>query len=168
MRDVARVAALLVAVLIVARDHAIAGNAPALNTASLLVGFVLVAALSLWRDGFLTASAVALGGHYALALGYGHVQADLGAPVVAALLVVHLDLLDLAASLPRDRRIDRAFALARLRHLALVLGLGVAAGTAVLAIAYVPWPSSELFRAAGLAAAAGAVAAPLLLVRARR
>jgi hypothetical protein len=168
MKDLARAVALLLAVVVLVRDDAIAAGAPAMRTATLVVAFVLLAGLTLWRDGFVTASGVALGAHYVLALAFGHVEADLGAPIVGALIVAHLDLLELSASLPRDRRIDRAFLRDRLRHLGLVLALGVAGGAAALGVALVPWPSSELLRAAGVLAVAGVVALPLGLLRARR
>lgn len=168
MRDLARLAALLVAAVVVLRDDAIASGAPAMRTATVFAAFAVILALSLWRDGFMTASGVALAGHYALALGFGHVAADLGAPVVGALIVTYLDLLDLAGSLPNDRRVDRAFLRARLRHVALVLGIGTLAGAAALGIAAVPWPSSEALRLAGVLGAGVAVAVPLALVRARR
>jgi hypothetical protein len=168
MRDLSRAVALLVAVLLLLRDDVIATGADAMRAATILVALVVLAALTLWRDGFVTASGVALGAHYAGALAFGRVEVDLAAPVVAGLIVVYLELLDLAASLPRDRRVDRAFALARLRHAGVVLAIAVAGGVVAFGVAAVPWPSSQLLRAAGVAGATLAVAIPLGLVRVRR
>jgi hypothetical protein len=168
MKDLARLAALVVAAFLLVRNEAVAGGVPAMHSATAIVAFVVLAAVSLWRDGFVTASGVALVAHYGLALGFGHVDADLGAPLVGALVVTYLDLVDLAASLPRDRRVDRAFLVARLRHLALVLTIGTLAGVAAFAVAAVPWPSSEVLRVLGVLGAAAAVAVPLALVGARR
>ncbi len=168
MRDLARLAAAVCALLVLLRDHAIAGDAPALWQASWLCAAVVLAGLTLFRDGFATASGVALGAHYLLALNYGDVAADLGAPVVAGLIVLHLDLLDLALSVPRERAVDPAFLRSRLRHAAFVFGLGVVAGAAAVLVATVDWPSSTLTRAIGVAGVALAVAIPLGMLRARR
>ncbi|HEV2889199.1 MAG TPA: hypothetical protein VGX28_02390 [Frankiaceae bacterium] len=168
MRDLARLGAALCAVLVLLRDHAIAPGTPALWQATYLCAAVVVAGLSLFRDGFATASGVALGGHYLLALNYGDVTADLGAPIVAGLVVLHLDLLDLALSVPRERAIDPAFLRSRLRHAAFVFGLGVVAGSVAVLVATVDWPSSTLTRAIGVAGVALAVVIPLGMLRARR
>ena len=167
MRDVARTAALVVALLVLARSVAVGAGSAALLTATGIVVVVVAAAVALLRDGLVTGAGVALAAHYALALGYGDVEIDLAAPVVGALVVLFLDLGDLAASLPSDRRVDRAFALASLRHAALVLGVGVAAGAAVFVVAALPWPGAEWLRAAGALGVAAAVAVPLLLLRRR-
>jgi hypothetical protein len=168
MRDLARLGGALCAVLVIARDLAIGGDAPALWQATFLCGVVVLAGLTLFRDGFVTASGVALGGHYLLALEHGDVAADLGAPVVAGLIVLHLDLLDLASSVPRERTVDRAFLRSRLRHAAFVFGLGAAAGAVAVVVASVDWPSSTLMRAIGVAGVALAVVIPLGMLRARR
>ncbi|HEU0129639.1 MAG TPA: hypothetical protein VFQ85_01445 [Mycobacteriales bacterium] len=165
MRDAARVLAGLIAVAVLARDTAVAGGGAAITTGTYVCAFVVLAALTLWRDGFVTTSALALAAHYGLALIYGDVLADYGAPAVAALVVAYLDLADLATSLPRDHRVDRAFALARLRHLGLVLALGATASAAALAVASVRWPSAGAVRLLGAAAVALAVAAPVLVLR---
>jgi hypothetical protein len=168
MRDLARLGALLVAALVVARGVSVGGGVPAMWTATYLCVAVVALATTLWREGFVTASGVALGVHYALALHYGDVVADFGAPVVAALVVVHVDLLDLAASVPRERHVDRPFLRARLRHAVVVFVVGVAASALALAVASLPWPSSTLTRAIGLAGVALAVVIPLGLLRERR
>ena len=168
MRDIARVAALLLAALVMARDVAVAQGAPAMTAATYIcIGVVLVGA-TLFRDGFVTASGVALAGHYALALHYGDVTADYGAPLVAALVVAHLDLLDLAASVPREQLVDPAMLRSRVRHLLGVFSIGVAASVLALAVASVRWPSATLTRALGLLGVALVVAIPLGLLRARR
>jgi len=168
MRDAARVVALLLAVLVILRDDAVAAGAPAMGAVTVIVGFAVLLGVSLWRDGFMTFSGVALAGHYVASLGYGGVVADLGAPVIVALVVAHLDVLDLAASVPRDRRIDRAFLRARLRHLGTVVALSATAAYAVVAVATYRWPDTNLMRIAGLGGVALAVVIPLGLARARR
>jgi hypothetical protein len=168
MKEITRIVAALVALVVVVRDLFVAGHAPAMRAVTLACALAVAGGLSLWREGFLTGSALALLAHYGFALGYGHVALDLAAPLVAGLIVVHLDLLDLAASLPRDRRVDRAFALARLRHAGFVLGAGTAGGAAAFGVAALPWPASEALRTAGLLAVVAAVAVPALLLRPRR
>jgi hypothetical protein len=168
MRDVSRATALLIAVLLLLRDDVIAAGADAMRTATIFTALLVLLGMTLWRDGFVTASGVALGAHYAGALVFGKVEIDLAAPFVAGLIVVYLELLDLAASLPRDRRVDRPFAMARLRHAGVVLGIAVAGGVAAFGVAAVPWPSSQLLRAVGVAGATVAVAVPLGLARVRR
>jgi hypothetical protein len=168
MKDLARLLAALVAGGLLLRDDLIAAGSPAMRSATVVCGLAVLVGLTAWRDGFGTVSAVALVGHYASALAYGDVQVDFAAPAVGALIVLYLDLLDLAASLPRDRRVDRAFALARLRHAGLVVAVGTVAGAAAFAVAAVPWPSSETFRAVGVAAVVLAVVMPVLALRGRR
>ncbi|MDQ1710698.1 MAG: hypothetical protein QOE45_148 [Frankiaceae bacterium] len=168
MRDIARVVAGLLAALVLARNGAVAAGSVAMMAATYLVALLVVVSLTLWRDGFVTASAVALAAHYGASLAYGRVSLDLGAPVVGALIVGYLEAADLAASLPSDRRVDRAFLLARIRGLGVVLGIAGLAGFAVYAVAAVPWPSGTAFRAAGVAGIALAAAVPLFALRARR
>jgi len=134
MKDVARLVALLLAVAVVARDFAVAGDSVGLRTATFLLAFFVVAALVMRHEGIVTFSAVALAGHYGAALAYGHVTADYGAPVMAALLVAYLDTADLALALPDDRRVDRAFAYACARRLGLVVGLGATAAAVAIAL----------------------------------
>jgi hypothetical protein len=167
VKDLARVAALVVAVLVLVRSEAVAGPAD-MRAATAVAALVVLAALTLWRDGFVTAGGAALAAHYGIALVSGHVDVDLGAPVMAALVVAFLDLLDLADSLPRDRRVDRAFLLGRLRHVAVVVTVAAGASAAAFAVALLPVPSSEQVRVLGLAGAAAAIAVPLGLLRARR
>ena len=168
MRDLARVGALLVAVVVILRDLAVAGGGSAIAAATYLCAAVVLLGLSLFRDGFVTASGVALAAHYALALRYGGVLADYGAPVVAALIVVHLDLLDLAASVPREPTVDPAFLKARLRHAGGVFVVGAFASSLALVVASFSYPSATLTRALGLGGVVLAVVIPLGLVRARR
>ena len=165
MRELARLAAFAVAVLVVGRDLAIAGTTGAMTTATIVVALLVVAALALFRDGLVTGSGLALAGHYVLALTHGDVAVDLAAPAVGALVVVYLDLADLAASLPRDRRVDRALLLGALRRTFAALGVGTLAGTAAFAVAAVDWPGSEVVRAAGAAGVVAVVAVPLILLR---
>jgi hypothetical protein len=168
MRDIARVAAALLAAVVLGRNVAVAGGVPAIVTATYLAGAVVLVAMTLFRDGFLTASAVALAAHYTLSLHYGDVSADLGAPVIAALIVVHLDLLDLAALVPRERTVDSAFVRSRLRHAATVFAVGAVASVLALAVASVRWPSTTLTRALGVAGIALVAVIPLGMLRARR
>lgn len=168
MRDLARLGALLVAAVVVGRDLAVAGGGRAMTSATYLCVAAVLLGLSLFRDGFVTASGVALAGHYALALRYGDVAADYGTPVVAALIVVHLDLLDLAASVPRERTVDPAFLKARLRHAGGVFVVGAFASSLALAVGAFSWPSATLTRAAGLLGVVLVVVIPLGLARARR
>jgi hypothetical protein len=165
MRELARATAALLALVVVVRDFAVAGDSVAMRTATYLLAFVVLGALSLWRDGVVTVSALGLAGHYLAALAYGHVEVDLAAPVMAALVVAYLDVADLAMSLPGDRRVDRAFALASARRLAVVVGIGTLGGAAAYAIASVRLPHSAVVRALGAAGVAAAVAAPLSLLR---
>lgn len=168
MKDLARLGALLVAVLVLARNLAVGGGGRALTSATYICAVVVLLALTMFREGFATASGVALGVHYALALDYGDVTADLGVPIVAALVVAHMDLLDLGTSLPREPGVDPALLRGRLRHLAIVFAIGLAASSAAVALALVDWPSSSLPRAVGFLGAALVVVIPLGLLRARR
>jgi hypothetical protein len=168
MKDLARAAALLVAAFVLGRGLAVGNGVHALVQATWLAGAAVVLAAALLRDGFVTGAGVALGAHYALSLHYGDVAADYAAPVFAGLILVHMDLLDLASGLARERLVDRAFLLSRLRHLAGVFGVGALAAVAALAVASYRWPSATLTRMLGLAGVALAVAIPLGLLRARR
>jgi hypothetical protein len=168
MRDIARVVAGLLALVVLARDLAVARGSIAMLTATYMCALLVIVSLTLWRDGFVTASGVALAAHYVLSLVYGRVELDLAAPVVGALVVAYLEAADLATSLPNDRRVDRAFAVARLRHLVRVLAIGTLAGALVFAVAAVPWPSGTAFRAVGAAGIALAAYVPLAVLRARR
>jgi hypothetical protein len=168
MRDIARVVAGLLALVVLARDAAVASGSAAMVTATYLTAMLVVVSLTLWRDGLVTASGVALAAHYGASLGYGRVALDLAAPVVGALVVAYLDTADLALSLPSDRRVDRAFALARARRLLTVVAIATLAGYAAYAVAAVPWPSATVFRALGAAGVAVAAYVPLAALRARR
>lgn len=168
MRDIARVAAGLFAALVLVRDGAVAAGSAAMLTATYMTVLLVAVSLTLWRDGFVTASAVALAAHYGASLVYGRVSLDLAAPVVGALIVGYLEAADLAASLPDDRRVDRAFALSRLRRLGAVVGLGCLAGFAAFGVAAVPWPAGTAFRVLGAAGIALAAFVPLAALRARR
>lgn len=166
MRDLARLAAALVAALLLARNVAVAGGVQAMLVATGVVAAVVVAALTGWRDGLVTGAGVALGAHYVVALGYGDVAIDLAAPVVGALVVAFLDLADLAASLPPDRRrVDRALLRSSARHTAGIVAIGTTAAVAAAAVAAVPWPGSEVLRAAGALGVVAAVVTPMLLLR---
>lgn len=165
MREVARLVAALIAAFVVVRNVAVAGPSGTMSAASLLVTLVVVVALASRRDGLVTGSGVALAGHYVLALSFGDVEVDLAAPVIGALVVAYLDLGDLAAALPGDRRVDRAFLLVTARRTAGVLGLGTLAGAAAYALAAAPWPAHEALRAAGALGVAAVVAVPLILLR---
>lgn len=164
MRDLARVAAFAVAVLVVLRDVAIGGGA-AMRTPTVLCALFVLVALTFWRDGFVTASGAALTAHYVVALVFGDVAADFGVPLTAALVVAYLDLADLGMSLPRDRRVDRAFLLDRLRHLGRVSGIAGAAAGGVVLVTALPWPTTGALRALAVAGVLAVVAAPYLLWR---
>lgn len=165
MRDVARVAAFVAAVLVIGRNLAVTGIVPAMVSASVLLVVLVLGALTLWRDGLVTFSTLALAGHYALSLGLGDVSIDLAAPVVGALVLVYADLADLATSVPRGRHVDRAFAKHAARDAALLLGGATLAGAVTLAVAAGPWPSAEWIRAAGALGVGAVVAIPLILAR---
>ncbi|HEX8002075.1 MAG TPA: hypothetical protein VF519_05215 [Mycobacteriales bacterium] len=168
MRNLARLAAFVIAVVLLARGVAIANGAPAIWQVTWLVVATVGLAMTAFREGFATASAVALGAHYALALHYGDVAADLGVPIVAALIVVHLDLLDLATALPRDRAVDPVLLRSVARHAAAVFGIGVVAASAGIVVASVRWPSATVTRALGVLGVALVVAIPLGMPRLRR
>ncbi len=165
MRDLARLGALVLALLVAGRNLAVAGASHAMLVATGITLLVVVAGLTLWRDGLVTGSGVALAAHYVGSLGYGDVVLDLGAPVVGALIVAYLDLADLAASVPRDRRVDRALLLRSLKRTGGVIGAGVVAGAAAYGVAAVPWPGGELLRAAGALGVAAVVVVPVYLLR---
>jgi len=164
VRDLARVAAFVLALLLVGRGVAIAGAGAALVLGAVVLGLGLLGML-LGRDGMVTASGLGLVVQYVLALEYGDVAVDLFAPVVAALVVLYLDLGDLALALPADRRVDRAFLRSTLRHAGQLVAIGTLAGLATYGIAAVPWPGAEWLRAAGALGVAAVVAVPLLLLR---
>ncbi len=164
MKDVARVGAALLALTIIARDFAVAGDSVAMRGATYLLAFVLVAALALWSDGVVTVSALGLVGHYVAALGFGHVQVDFAAPVMAGLVVAYLDLADLAIALPGDHRVDRAFALATLRRVGTVVGLGALAGAVAFGVASVRVPGGVI-RALGVGGVVLVALAPISLAR---
>jgi len=166
MRDLARVGAFAVAVLVVLRDVAI-GGAAAMRTPTIVCAFAVLLALTLWRDGLVTGSGVVLGAHYVAALAVGDVTADFAAPLTAALLVAYLDLADLGMSLPRDRKVDRTLLLGRLRHTAKVAGIGGVAAAGVVAVTALPWPTSGALRALAVGGVLAVVAAPYFLWRAQ-
>ena len=163
MKELARLGALLVGLSIAGRNLAVGGGRG--YTSALLVALLVVAALAFLRDGLVTGSALALAGDYVLALAAGDVVVDLAAPVVGALLLLYLDLADLAAALPRDRRVDGALLRATLRRTAGVVVAGTLAGTAAFAVAAVDWPALEAVRAAGALGVVAVVAVPLILLR---
>jgi hypothetical protein len=163
MREVARAAAFVAALLVVCRDLAVAGVGPAMLSATVFVLVLTLGALTLWRDGLVTVSTLALVGHYALSLGLGDVSVDLAAPVVGAFVLLYADLADLATTVPGSRRIDRAFARHVTRDAALLLGGATLAGAITVAIAAAPWPSAEWIRAAGALGVGAVVVIPLIL-----
>ena len=165
MRELARLAAAAVAAFVVLRNVAVAGSSGTMTGASVIVGIVVVIALASRSDGMVTGSGVVLAGHYLVALWYGTVELDLAAPVIGALIVVYLDLADLAAALPGDRRVDRAFLRTTLRRAGGVFGLASLAGMAAFGLASLPWPAHEALRAAGALGVAAVAAVPLILLR---
>ena len=165
MRELARLAALLLAAVVVARDVAVVGVTGPVLRLTVLVALLVVAALVSRWDGYVTASGVALAGHYLVSLGFGEVEVDLAAPAVAVLLLAYLEMADLAVALPGDRRVDRAFVRATLLRTVRTSGVALLAGVAVFAVALVPWPASEAFRALGVLGAVSVVAVPVILLR---
>ena len=165
MREVARAAAFVVGLLVIVRDVVVTGGAPAMYTASALVLALLVGALTLWRDGLVTVSGIALACHYAISLGMGDVVIDLAAPFDGALILLHMDLADLAASVPPGRRVDKALLRGTLRGSAVLVGAATLTGAVTFAFATGPWPSAEWMRTVGVAGAGLAVLVPLILVR---
>jgi hypothetical protein len=165
VRELARVGALAAAVLVILRDLAIAGHSGALSAATGILALLLAGSLALRRDGFVTGTAVALGAHYLAALVYGDVEIDLAAPFMAGLVLVFLELGDLAVALPADRRVDTALVRRTARQCGLILVVASAAGAAAFVLAAVPWPAGEWLRAVGALGIVGAVAGPLILLR---
>lgn len=165
MKDLTRLAAIALAAAVVVRDYAVAGDSQGMRAATYLLAVLVVVALVTARDGAVTFSGLALGGHYVLALRFGHVTLDLAAPVMAGLVLAYLDVADLALALPPDRAVERAFAFAALRRTGLVVGVGALGAAAAYAVAALPFPSSPLVRALGLVGVAVAVIGPLALVR---
>lgn len=165
MRNVARAAAFAVALLVVGRGYVVAGGEPAIVSASVVMLVVLVGALTLWSDGIVTASGVALAAHYLVSLWVGGVVVDLAVPVVGALILLYLDLADLAASIAPGRRVDRVL-LARTAGGAGLLVLGAAvAGLVTFAFAAAPWPSAEWLRAAGAFGVGAVTVTAMILAR---
>jgi hypothetical protein len=164
VRDLARAAAFAVALLLLGRGAAIAGGGATLVLGAVVLGLGLLGML-LGRDGLVTASGLGIAGQYVLALEHGDVAVDLAAPVVAALVVLYLDLGDLALAMPDDRRIDRAYLRSTLRHAGALVGIGTLAGLVTYGIAAVPWPGAEWLRAAGALGVAAVVLVPVLLLR---
>lgn len=166
MKDVARVAAFAVALLVVVRNVAVGGGlSAAMTVITVATAAAVLAALVSGRDGVVTGSGALLLFQYAAALTTGDVELDLFAPVVGALAVVYVDLADLAASLPGDRRVDRALLARSGRRSLTVLTAGTVAGAAVYAIAAVPFPSAEVVRALGVVGVGLVVVVPLILMR---
>lgn len=164
MRDLARALAFVVAALLLGRGVAIGGLGAALVLGAAVLGAGMLGML-LGRDGVVTASGLGIAVQYVLALEYGDVAVDLAAPLVGALVVLYLDLGDLALSLPADRRVDRAFLRSTLRHAGTLVAIGTLAGLATYGIAAVPWPGAEWLRAAGALGVVAVVGVPLLLLR---
>lgn len=164
MRNVARLAALLVALLVLGRDVAVAGGGAAVPGAFGVL-LLVVGGLAWRRDGLITAAGLALAAHYVVALEFGDVAVDLAAPFVGALVVVFLDLGDLALALPNDRRVDPLLLRSSARHAGTALVVATVAGVLTYALAAAPWPAAEWFRAVGALGVAVVVAAPLLLLR---
>jgi hypothetical protein len=164
MRELCRVLAGLLAVLLLAYPAALGGSAP---PRLFVVGTVVavISGLVLWNDGAVTVAAAALGLNYLGALHLRGVELDVGAPLVAVVLVLFVELCDVAISVPSGTPVEASFVRARAAALAAAVVLSLAAALVVLAGALPRFALSGPARLAAMAAAATAVMAPVALLR---
>jgi hypothetical protein len=167
VRELCRVLAGLLAVLLFAYPAALGGIGPP----RLFVALTIVAVLSglaLWNDGAVTAAAGALGLNYLGSLHLRDVEIDVGAPLVAVALVLFVELCDLAISVPPGTPLEARFVRARAAALAAAVVLTLAASAVVVAGAVPSLGLGGAVRLVAMALAAAAVVAPVALLRRAR
>lgn len=164
MRELCRVLAGLLAVLLLAYPAALGGSAPPTLFTTVTVTAV-VSGLVLWNDGAVTLAAAALGINYLGSLHLRDVELDVGAPLVAVALVLFVELCDLAISVPPGAPVEATFVRSRAVALAAAIVLTLAAAAVVLAGALPQVALSGPARLAAMAAAAVAVVTPVALLR---
>lgn len=164
MRELCRVLAGLLAVLLLAYAAALGGAAvPRLYTVAILA--VVVSGLALWNDGAVTVAAAALGVNYLISLHLSDVEFDVGAPLVAVALVLFVELCDVAISVPPGTPVEGSFIRTRAAALAAAVVTALAAAAVVIAGAAPRIALTGPARLAAMAAAAAAVVAPVALLR---
>jgi hypothetical protein len=167
VREVCRVLAGLLAVLVIAYPATLGGPAPpplfAVATAA-----AVISGLVLWNDGAVTAAAAALAVNYLAALQHRQVGLDGGAPLIAAALVLFVELTDVAISVRPGTPVERSLVQGTAHSLAAALALTVVA-TAVVVVGAAPGVQlAGPVRLAATAAAVAAVGVPVWLLRIAR
>jgi hypothetical protein len=164
MRELSRVLAGLLAVVLLAYPAALGGSAPPRLFTTCTV-IAVVSGLALWNDGAVTVAAAALGLNYLGSLHMRAVELDVGAPLVAVALVLFVELCDLAIAVPPRTPVEPSFVRARASAFAAVVVLSLAAAVVVVLGAAPRLALTGSVRLAAMAAAAAAVAVPVALLR---
>lgn len=159
--------AALPAAVVIGYSFALAGASPGLVADTVVTVVLVCAALGLWSEGMVTVAVVALAGQYALALRLADVALDPFVPLVAAVLVLFVEITDLALSVPPRTAVDRSFVRRRLLAAAASVTAALAVATVVLAVAALPLPPSDLARGAGVGGIALAAIGIRLLLAGR-
>lgn len=166
MKEICRVVAVVLAAAVFADSFALAGTSRALVSLCLFTVPAVLAGLTLVSERLITLAALALVGQYVAGLYAGHHRADVFVPLVAAAVLLFVEVADLAISVPSGTRLDRSVVRGRLLAAAASVTLAVAVSAATLALSQVVSTSSTVIRVLGLAGAALAVVAPMMLLRA--
>jgi hypothetical protein len=163
VRELARVLAALLALVLLGRPYLLAGE-PAPRLFPIVIGVLVVSGLVLWNDGAVTAAAGALAVHYVGMLYLRDVEYDVAAPLVAVGIVLFVELADLAISVPPGTPIEPGFVRARAHVYAGRVAVAVATAVALLlAGPGVRLPAGPV-RVLALAGAVAAVAVPLAVL----
>jgi hypothetical protein len=163
VRELSRVLAGLLALLLLGHPYLVGGGQPAPRLFPVVIGILVVSGLVLWNDGAVTAAAGALAVHYLGTLYLRDVEYDVAAPLVAVGIVLFVELADLAISVPPGTPIEPGFVRARANVYAGRIALAVGTSVLLLAGAAVPLPAGPV-RVLALAGAVAAVAVPVALL----
>jgi hypothetical protein len=165
MRELARIGAFLAAAASLARDFVIAGGGRGMTAITVCCAGLVLTALVTRFEGMLTFAGLGLIAHYGMSLGLARLSADFGVPLTAVLVVLFLELGDIALACHTTTAVDGVFVRAAVRGLVRAGGVGVLVAAAVVFVAELPWPSATLTRALGLVGVALAVAMAYVLLR---
>jgi hypothetical protein len=139
------------------------GDPAARFLAGIAVGAVLLAAL--FPEGPVGTAAVALlAAGWVLTASYGAIAVEV-LPLAAGGVWLYADLVGLGSRVPPDVAIERSVLLGSGAGSLAVAAAGAGLGLAALAVGSAPAPLPLAARAAGMAAALGALALPVLLLR---
>lgn len=164
MRELCRLLAALLAIVLLAYPAALGGTPPP-RLFTVVTVVAVLAGLVLQFDGAVTLAAAALGVNYLASLQLRHVDLDPAAALVAVALVLFVELCDLGISVPPTTPLEGSFVLAAAAALAAAVVLTLVAAAVVTAGASAGLALNPPVRLLAMAAAVVAVGAPVILLR---